>query len=389
MCLVSGAVIAGSAVLGGALQAQGKGKSTVQDNRLGTRPVILQAVVDLESDMVFVEGVNLASSREATTITLSGFPMTVLGTPSETDLQFAIPHGMVPGTYLIALSRGASPEMVATFAVSIGNVIEGPQGPAGPEGAVGPIGPAGPEGPMGPAGATGSAGPQGPKGEKGDAGVAGAQGPAGATGPQGVAGPIGPQGVPGPQGPAGTNPLAGLSCPAGQVVRAMKLGPPIEVYCEPPTWAAKTVFLTDSIYDGNLGGLSGADAKCQAEATAKGIPGIFKAWLSDSTTSAESRLSHSWFPYQRADGQKLANNWADLVDGTLAAPLWPGSYTVSHWAWTGSTSSGMPTTGGNCSNWTGYTGTGWQGDMLKTGTGWTDDSSDSCQVPARLVCIQQ
>jgi hypothetical protein len=32
--------------------------------------------------------------------------MTVIGTPSATDLRFAIPDGMLPGTYLVTVSRG-------------------------------------------------------------------------------------------------------------------------------------------------------------------------------------------------------------------------------------------------------------------------------------------
>src|SRR5215212_6677746 len=42
-----------------------------------------------------------------------------------------------------------------------------------------------------------------------------------------------------------------------------------------------SVFLSSITYDGNLGGLSGADAKCQGLAAVAGLPGIYKAWLSD------------------------------------------------------------------------------------------------------------
>src|SRR5207248_2675590 len=43
----------------------------------------------------------------------------------------------------------------------------------------------------------------------------------------------------------------------------------------------KRVFVTSVMYDGNLGGLAGADAKCQARATAASLSGTYKAWLSD------------------------------------------------------------------------------------------------------------
>ncbi len=46
----------------------------------------------------------------------------------------------------------------------------------------------------------------------------------------------------------------------------------------------KTVFVTSAAFKGNLGGLTGADAKCQAEADgpASIVPsGTYLAWLSD------------------------------------------------------------------------------------------------------------
>ncbi|MDZ4247347.1 MAG: DUF1554 domain-containing protein, partial [Dehalococcoidia bacterium] len=79
--------------------------------------------------------------------------------------------------------------------------------------------------------------------------------------------------------------------------------------------AGKRVFVTAATYNGNLGGLSGADAKCQASANAVNLGGTWKAWLSDSNTSAGSRLNHSDSPYRLLNGTTIANNWDDLVDG--------------------------------------------------------------------------
>src|SRR3989344_7858176 len=55
----------------------------------------------------------------------------------------------------------------------------------------------------------------------------------------------------------------------------------------------KYVFLTSTIYDGNLGGISGADAKCQARANTFNLGGTWKAWISDSNTNndPESRFN--------------------------------------------------------------------------------------------------
>jgi hypothetical protein len=83
------------------------------------------------------------------------------------------------------------------------------------------------------------------------------------------------------------------------------------------TLAAKVVFVTSTVYNGNLGGLAGADAICAARATAGGLGGTFKAWLSDNATSAGSRLTHYPGRYVLHDGTKVADSWTDLTDGTL------------------------------------------------------------------------
>src|SRR6185295_4806701 len=84
------------------------------------------------------------------------------------------------------------------------------------------------------------------------------------------------------------------------------------------TW---TVFISSAIYNGNLGGLAGADQKCQqlAAAAGMGINRKFMAWLSTSTVSAASRLYHAPDPYVLVSegGEVVASNWADLTDGTL------------------------------------------------------------------------
>jgi hypothetical protein len=86
--------------------------------------------------------------------------------------------------------------------------------------------------------------------------------------------------------------------------------------CDACPPADKIVFITESVFTGDLGGLQGADMKCQQAATGH-FPGTFMAWLSDSMTSAGSRLSHSPNRYVLPDGTAVANDWADLVDGTI------------------------------------------------------------------------
>jgi hypothetical protein len=79
----------------------------------------------------------------------------------------------------------------------------------------------------------------------------------------------------------------------------------------------KRVFVTSQVYTGNLGGLVGADAKCQVLAGAGGLTGTYKAWLGNATVAAASRLTHATIPYQLVDGTPVAADWAALTSGRL------------------------------------------------------------------------
>jgi hypothetical protein len=79
--------------------------------------------------------------------------------------------------------------------------------------------------------------------------------------------------------------------------------------------APKRVFVTSTLYNGNLGGLAGADSKCQARAAAVGLPGTYKAWLSSTTVPVGSRLTHSMVPYVLVTGSVIAADWGALTSG--------------------------------------------------------------------------
>jgi len=87
---------------------------------------------------------------------------------------------------------------------------------------------------------------------------------------------------------------------------------------------SKCVFLTSLTWHGNLGGLDGADSKCHLAAQ-NGAPCLlgkeFRAWLSDRTTAASTRLSHSTVPYRLVDGTLVADDWDDLIGGELSHPI--------------------------------------------------------------------
>ncbi len=82
----------------------------------------------------------------------------------------------------------------------------------------------------------------------------------------------------------------------------------------------KTVFITSAKFKGNLGGLAGADDKCQVEVDgpASIVPsGTYLAWLSDGTDSPDTRFTKSAHPYILLDGTKIAENYTDLTDGSI------------------------------------------------------------------------
>ncbi len=165
----------------------------------------------------------------------------------------------------------------------------------------------------------------------------------------------------------------------------------------PVSGSYKRVFVTSSAYNGNLGGLAGADAKCQARADAAKLGGVWKAWLSDSTTLAQKRLTHSNVPYLRLDGSIIANNWIDLTGGTLQNKIVLDeagkdrtNYVAA--AWTGTDVSGNNGYN-NCLNWTNnlFLFKGQAGEINAVTAYWTRGVNPdySCSSNAALYCFEQ
>jgi hypothetical protein len=170
--------------------------------------------------------------------------------------------------------------------------------------------------------------------------------------------------------------------------------------------ADKRVFVSSVLYTGNLGGLTGADAKCQALADAAGLCGTFKAWLSDATADAAARLTHATGNYVRTDGQIIASDWSGLVSGTIqhavnrtetngAAPVGTVKCggTSATPVWTGSTTAGANVMNGSCSNWTssGSAPGGIFGNADATNAAWTAMCQivAVCQSTAAIYCVEQ
>jgi hypothetical protein len=157
---------------------------------------------------------------------------------------------------------------------------------------------------------------------------------------------------------------------------------------------AMRVFVTSTYYDGALGGgLLNADSECQRLAGLASLPGHYIAWLSTSSSNASDRLIQSSGPYVLVDGTVIANDWADLVDGSLAhaIDLDENGSSVSWYAWTGTYAYGtvdFPT----CNEWTDNTATynGTIGDETATNSDWSAlATSFRCDAHYNLYCFQQ
>lgn len=166
------------------------------------------------------------------------------------------------------------------------------------------------------------------------------------------------------------------------------------------TWSTRTVgpkrvFVTSQTYTGDLGGLIGADSKCQVLAESANLGSTFKAWLSDSTTSAASRLTQSSLNYVMMNGTVIANGWSDLTDGTIDNLLnrdENNTTRASMDVWTNTTVNGSIKSSPNtCEDWTNDS-SGIQAYYGRTNWAdyeWTDSNYNPCNQPRRLYCFEQ
>jgi len=174
----------------------------------------------------------------------------------------------------------------------------------------------------------------------------------------------------------------------------------------------RKVFVTSGAFTGNLGGLDGADARCQSAADKAGLGGSYLAWLS--TTSGPivgqpasgplHRFVRHHVPYVRPDGVRVADHFGDLVDGTLDNPINVDEFGATVFsdtgAWSSTVANGAPVGIGNpaqntCNNWT-------TDDVLATASftasigavdfSWSAPGISSgvqCVQRYRLICVEQ
>ncbi len=156
---------------------------------------------------------------------------------------------------------------------------------------------------------------------------------------------------------------------------------------------AKRVFFTATAYRGSdISGLGGApgvlggDALCKQAATAAGLVGTFRAWLSDDTQSAALRVTGPG-PFYDVSRTKLVFEKNPTMSLPLVAiPDQNGAVSFSRSAWTGSTSAGVKLN--DCDRWSpsGSMGTG---GNASTPSNWSNLQPYSCDTARRLYCFEQ
>ena len=281
---------------------------------------------------------------------------------------------------------------------------------------MGPKGDTGETGPQGEKGDTGEQGPKGEDGLQGMDGMAGEKGDTGATGEKGDTGDVGATGSIGPVGPVGPAGLDGESC------QVSDNGSVVTIACDGGSSASipsadglksrvealedqvfqRTVFVTPRAYHiTDFVNATGADAICQGLAENAGLQGGFKAWLSDRTSSPNSRFIKEGFPYKLVDGTLVANSYDDLLgyDALLNSPInldAQGSLVTGlgfGLVWSATEVDGDSTSSKlMCDDWN-YTGDDWRVANARCGDirtySWHSGLYCDCDWASHLYCFQQ
>lgn len=163
---------------------------------------------------------------------------------------------------------------------------------------------------------------------------------------------------------------------------------------------SKIVFATSQKYDGNLGGIAGANAKCQSAATAAGLSGTYYAWVSISFGDDPFiRFSRHTGPYVLRNGTKIADDFYDLTSGNLiyAINMDQNGSAVSGNVWTGTRWSGFSSGNQsdqyvNCNGWSTNSDNvkGYYGVSTSNSSTWSEYGGYVlCSQQLSLYCFQQ
>ncbi len=153
----------------------------------------------------------------------------------------------------------------------------------------------------------------------------------------------------------------------------------------------RRVFVTGSRFDGALGGVAGADAKCQAAAVAAGLPGTFIAYLATDGGAADGRFATPGPWFRTNDGARVFDA-GPAFEATPAVPIDRtedgGALGGAVFVWTGL----APANAGErtCADWSAVTGFGGFGKADTNGAEWKQGvGTADCKEPQRLYCFER
>jgi hypothetical protein len=171
-------------------------------------------------------------------------------------------------------------------------------------------------------------------------------------------------------------------------------------------YTIKYIYVTNSVYTGKLGGISGADAKCRADSNYPGT-GTYKALLADGTFRVASLNANAgdgqvdWVllsnnDYYRLDDKKFifTANSKDLFSfGSLTFDnsFNSGFPDDNNIYWSGINASGGWITASDCTKWESTSGSGTYGEVNKTNASAIGvvASTELCNILHHLVCVEQ
>jgi len=157
------------------------------------------------------------------------------------------------------------------------------------------------------------------------------------------------------------------------------------------------IFVSSLEWQGfKLDGLFGADQRCRMLAGQANLPNAFtyRAWLSDSTTSAADRILHSKGRYTLVNGLLVAHDWDALTSGTLERPInvtEKSETSIGSRIWTGTYPDGQQAFGTTfCDDWSGDDDTqfGPSGIRKNADSWWSFFEHNDCGSQSALYCIE-
>lgn len=174
--------------------------------------------------------------------------------------------------------------------------------------------------------------------------------------------------------------------------------------CDGFTW--RTVQLSEVkvvIYQANnaigiagasIGGRAGADTLCQNATNKPAGYSNYRALISVSATDEILDMPANYgvptsYPIRSSSNTLIANNWADLLDGTISTGLGAAGVYVggpSEW-WSGSAPDGSLDGTYHCASWTSPSAGGRFGTYGYSNASWISAGVGGCSYAANLLCV--